>query len=256
MQTLVHRVQRFAPGFLPVLDRLILAWVLRRYDVVHLFYDRGITTPIGCVGISLWELDVLQRANKAVYLFARGPDVRTREATLALGRWNVCVECPEPGKYCVCTKQEGERISATAAHATDAVAMADLDIYTTFALQFDYWPINTALMEPVAGDGHVAPGPLRIVHASSHAHFGGTRHLIATVDALRAEGHEIELILLQSSPGKTAVDEFVKADLVVDQLVGGAYEYPALEAMACGKPVLSYIRDPSRIEASLMSARS
>ncbi len=39
------------------------------------------------------------------------------------------------------------------------------------------------------------------------------------------------------------------ADVVVDQLIGGNIGLTALEAMALGKPVVSYVRDPARFLA-------
>jgi glycosyltransferase involved in cell wall biosynthesis len=247
LRRVVGAVRRFVPGLVPVLDRLILAWVLFRYDVVHLFHDRGITTPAGRFGIPYWEIDALRRANKAVYLFAYGADVRTRDATLALGRWNFCVECPEPGKYCICTEDEGHRVAISAQRATGCLGMADMVPYVPSARHLDYWPIDTDRLQPAPA--HSSGGPLRIVHAPNHTHFKGTRHLLACVEALRAEGREIELVQLQGVPNSAVMKAFAEADIVADQFIGGAYGYSALEAMALGKPVLSYIRDPLAIEA-------
>jgi glycosyltransferase involved in cell wall biosynthesis len=38
-----------------------------------------------------------------------------------------------------------------------------------------------------------------------------------------------------------------EADVVVDQLIGGSFGYFAVEGMAFGKPVVCYIKDPSRV---------
>lgn len=247
LRKVVGAVRKVAPSLIPVLDRVLLAWVLCRYDVVHLFHDRGITTPTGRFGIPVWEIDALRRADKAVYLYAYGADVRTREATLALGRWNFCVECPEPGKYCVCTKEEGRRVRVTAQHATASLGMADMVPYVDGARHLDYWPIDTERLRPAAMPANA--GPLRIVHAPNHTHFKGTRHLIAAVEALCAEGKAIELVQLQGVPNSEVLQAFADADIVADQFIGGACGYSALEAMSLGKPVLSYVRDPSLIEA-------
>ena len=248
LRRLAGAVGRLAPGLRPALDNGVLAWAVRRYDLLHFFHDRGLMQPAGRFGIRAEELAIYRRAGKPVYLLAYGADVRTREATLALGRWNFCTECPEPGAYCICSADEGQRLAGTAALATAAIGMADMVGYVPDAVWLDYWPVDT---EHVTARPPTPPyGPLRIAHAPNHTHFKGTRHLLQAIESLRSEGHAIEIVIVQGVPNTEVLRRFAEADIVADQLIGGAYGYTALEAMALAKPVLSYVRDPGRVEAA------
>ena len=86
---------------------------------------------------------------------------------------------------------------------------------------------------------------LRVAHAPNHAHFKGTHYLVAAVERLQTEGRAIELVRAQGVPNSQVMALFASCDLVADQFIAGFHGYTALEAMALGKPVLCYLRDPS-----------
>jgi glycosyltransferase involved in cell wall biosynthesis len=87
-------------------------------------------------------------------------------------------------------------------------------------------------------------GPLRVVHASNHRRFKGTSYLIQAVEGLKADGVQIELILVEGVPNQEALMIYRSADIIFDQCVMGNYGYFALEAMALGKPVMCFVRKP------------
>ncbi len=228
--------------------RLLLAWALLRYDVFHYFADRGLMPSRGRFGIDPWELDLLRAAGKRVYVYAYGADVRTRRATLALGRWNFCTDCADPEKYCICDDAKGQaRIAATAARATALVSLGDMLTYMPGARHIGYWPI--ALDEIAPAPPPRTDGPLRIVHAPNHTHFKGSAYLETAIERARARGRDIDYVKVQGVPNTEVMRLFAEADLVADQFIGGAYGYTALEAMARGKPVLTYVRTPDLVEA-------
>ncbi len=228
-------------------DRLILIWALLRFDVFHYFFDRGLMRPRGRFGIRTEELDVLRAAGKVVYVFAYGADIRQREATMALGRWNFCVECPEPGKFCICDDRAAAEIAAVCARITAPVAMADMVGYVPGARIISYWPVDMQAIGPAPASAK--EGPLRVVHAPNHAHFKGSPHLEAVIGKLRAAGHAIDYVKVQGVPNHEVMRLFGEADVVADQFLGGAFGYAALEAMARGKPVISYVRSWDMVEA-------
>jgi glycosyltransferase involved in cell wall biosynthesis len=57
------------------------------------------------------------------------------------------------------------------------------------------------------------------------------------------EGLDVELDIVEGLRHDEARRRYERADLVVDQLNAGWYGIFALEAMALGKPVLSYLRE-------------
>ena len=84
---------------------------------------------------------------------------------------------------------------------------------------------------------------LVVAHAPTDRVIKGTRHVVDAVEALRAEGVALRLDLVEGVTREVALDRLAAADLLVDQLLLGWYGTVAVEAMALGRPVLSYIRE-------------
>jgi glycosyltransferase involved in cell wall biosynthesis len=76
-----------------------------------------------------------------------------------------------------------------------------------------------------------------VVHAPSSRRRKGTEHVVAA-----CEGLDVELDIVEGLRHDEARGRYERADIVVDQLNAGWYGIFALEAMALGKPVLSYLR--------------
>ena len=85
-----------------------------------------------------------------------------------------------------------------------------------------------------------------IVHAPSNRAFKGTQYLIEIIKRLKEEGYIFEFVLLENLPNKEIKKRLQGCDIVVDQLLNGWHGKFSVEAMACGKPVLCYIRDDFR----------
>ncbi|HEY8103276.1 MAG TPA: glycosyltransferase family 4 protein [Gaiellaceae bacterium] len=77
-----------------------------------------------------------------------------------------------------------------------------------------------------------------IVHAPSSRRRKGTEHVIAAV-----EGLDADLELVEGLHHDEAFERYREADIVVDQLNAGWYGLFAIEAMALGKPVVTFLHD-------------
>ena len=88
---------------------------------------------------------------------------------------------------------------------------------------------------------HVPPSdrtrPL-IVHAPSSRRRKGTEHVIAA-----CEGLDADLEIVEGLPHHEARERYLAADIVVEQLNAGWHGVFGLEAMALGKPVLSFLHE-------------
>ena len=87
-----------------------------------------------------------------------------------------------------------------------------------------------------------------IVHAPSSRRRKGTEHVIAAV-----EGLDADLELVEGLHHDEAFERYRAADIVVDQLNAGWYGLFAIEAMALGKPVVTFLHDEAvrRTEAAV-----
>jgi glycosyltransferase involved in cell wall biosynthesis len=77
-----------------------------------------------------------------------------------------------------------------------------------------------------------------IVHAPSSRRRKGSEHVIAAV-----EGLDADLELVEGLHHDEAFERYRAADIVVDQLNAGWYGLFAIEAMALGKPVVTFLHD-------------
>ena len=76
-----------------------------------------------------------------------------------------------------------------------------------------------------------------VVHAPSNRARKGTDHVIAACERL-----PVDLDIVEGVPHDEARARYARADIVVDQLNAGWHGIFALEAMALGKPVLTYLK--------------
>jgi glycosyltransferase involved in cell wall biosynthesis len=77
-----------------------------------------------------------------------------------------------------------------------------------------------------------------IVHAPSSRRRKGTEHVLAA-----CEGLDADLELVEGLHHEEARERYRAADIVVDQLNAGWYGLFAVEAMALGKPVVTFLHD-------------
>jgi glycosyltransferase involved in cell wall biosynthesis len=105
------------------------------------------------------------------------------------------------------------------------------------------WVPDAHVVPPGLDLTHYTPAPSEdrprpvVLHAPSSRKRKGTEHVLAA-----CEGLDVELDIVENLRHDEARRHYERADIVVDQLNAGWYGIFALEAMALGKPVLSYLR--------------
>ena len=234
--------------FVPLLTFL---FACSTQDRLHFFYDRGLLPPFNAGVFSTFELFAYKIFKIKTFFWAYGADVRTRMQTQTLGQINCCTFCPSVEKACVCLEDKGQgNYNSIYRLATKCFSMGDLVHYTPGSDNtVFYWPIdinveNGQKYQPVYPTGD-AKKPLVIVHASNHRAFKGTNFLIKAVNDLTEEGYLIELRMIEKMPNVEALENYRLADIIFDQCLIGFHGYFALEGMALGKPVMSFIRNPN-----------
>ncbi len=230
----------------PYLPPLAFLATLPLFDVYVYFYDGGFLAPPRMNRRERFlELPLLRLAGKRIVFEAYGADVRSRRLC-AMWPVSACPECPAPLTHCVCDDTLRERDTTYARDFGDVLlAMGDMHepVFGSRARPF-YWPIDTDHAAPAHPEPHA--GPVRIVHAPNHRFFKGTRHIQAAVEELRARGHAVELDLVERVPNEIARARYAAADIVFAQCLLGWVGFTEIEAMAAGKPVVTYVRDPRK----------
>ena len=234
--------------FLPI---PVFLWACVVADRLHFYCDRGILPSRRPFTFDFRELRIYRLLGIDVFLWAYGADVRNREVSQSQGRPNSCSDCDAPGKYCLCdpaTHASNIRKLSALSRAIFS-GMGDMFGYTTGSIDdVYYWPLD---LQTDGGEKYrpfypqpSSDRPLRIVHASNHRMFKGTKYLIEAVDALRAEGEPVELVLVEKVPNRQALELYRSADLIFDNCLMGNYGFFGLEGMALGKPVMCFVRHP------------
>lgn len=106
------------------------------------------------------------------------------------------------------------------------------------------WVPDARVIPPAIDVASIEPSPPSdrerplVLHAPSSRTKKGTEHVIAACEQL---GLELELI--EGLDHREAFERYRAADIVVDQLQAGWYGVFAIEAMALGKPVVTFLHD-------------
>jgi glycosyltransferase involved in cell wall biosynthesis len=223
------------PGVRLLVPYLTFLWAGLRFDVFGFFFDGGLlaTTPYWRV-----ELALLKLAGKSIIVLPYGSDARLPSRTRALDRWNAYTDVPA-GK-------EDRDEADVQAHLDAFGRRADVVLGNNDLVE-DLPRLDGVLPYPI-DDSRYGPAPapeddvVTVVHASNHRHYKGTRFLEAAVDRLREEGLPVELDVVEGVPLSEARRRYERADVIAADFLVGGYANFAVEAMALGKPVLSYLR--------------
>jgi glycosyltransferase involved in cell wall biosynthesis len=106
------------------------------------------------------------------------------------------------------------------------------------------WVPEAEVVPPGIDLGEYTPAPPSgrarpvVVHAPSSRRRKGTEHVIAACEQL-----PVELEIVEGLHHDEARRRYENADIVVDQLNAGWYGVFAIEAMALGKPVVTFLHD-------------
>lgn len=226
---------------------VLLIGVLLFAKRVHTYCDGGLLASTTPFTFNPRELLLYRLARLQHVAWTYGADVRTQAVTIRLGEPNCCTECDVPGKHCICSVERAdENIARIQKGAVMMASMGDMNEYLPLARHdLHFWPLDLSLpIYGVESNKAFNNNSLRVVHASNHRQFKGSRHLIAAIEILQKEGHAIELILVERIPNAEAMKIYRTADIVFDQCLIGFHGYFALEAMALGKPVMVFMRKP------------
>ena len=252
-------------AYMVAFKRSMLLWrALRRADVVHYNFGEQIfpndpAKPVFGKGIraiyrrmltaynraaSRVELPLLRVANRAIVVTYQGDDARQGDYCRAT--FAVSAASEVESEYYTPESDAHKRIQiARVAKYADCIYALNPDLLHVLPARAKFLPYATVdLRDWVPARKQSDSRKLRVLHAPTHRRVKGTRHVIAAVDRLRnVDGLDFEFVLVEGLSNSEARGLYERADLLVDQLLVGWYGGLAVEFMALGKPVISYIRE-------------
>jgi glycosyltransferase involved in cell wall biosynthesis len=224
----IYERTRFSRLLLPYLTFIRSAM---RYDVFCLYFDGGLlyATP-------WWraELMLLRRSGARIIALPYGGDARLPSVARSRQPWNILSEVPASSDAAAERRVQPRLKAFGCADVIEELPRVD-GIYR--------FPYEHPTQIRVAAERR---DHLVVVHAPNHRVYKGSHFLVEAVDELHARGVRIELDLVEGVPNEEALRRYAAADIVADQFLAGAYALFAIEGMALGKPVISYLDDRLR----------
>jgi len=218
----------------------IFTWSILRFRVLYIYFNGG---GLGLLPGWLWKIEPLlyslARVKTLVMPYGSDVQVMTRSQNL-LFKNAMSVDYPEYSKSKNKIAKQVDIWTQWGDHIVSGVEWVDY-MYHWDTLMLAHFSIDTENIK-AEYKSETNSKTFRIFHAPNHKEIKGTKHLISAVNALIAEGMNIELDLVQKVSNDEVLKRIRNADLVADQFIVGWYAMFALEAMSSGKPVLCYLR--------------
>jgi hypothetical protein len=220
----------------------ILSFFLREghsYEVFQFYFG------VSYSGNRLYEISLLKFLGKKIFFYFCGCDVRNSKFAIRNNIVNACSHCWPM----LCSANRNRAIFIANKYA-DAIFVSTPDLleFIPNALYLPQ-PIDLEVFSAIANECCKKSNPsickdkIIIAHAPSNQSIKGTKYLLEAVLKLQKKGLPVDLVLIEGKSYTEAIRTCAKADLIVDQLLIGAYGQFSVEMMAMGKPVVCYIRE-------------
>ena len=204
---------------------------LRQYDVFHLYFGNTL------LPYPYPDLPLLRALGKKIVFHFCGCEVRRRDLNLKEYDLSGCHECTS----LVCLSKHHPPFSQA-----DRLLVATPDLLEFVpGAELMPGPVDLSEWQPEPFHDKQPEEPIKILHAPTDRGIKGSNYIIAAVERLK-QRYNVELLLLENVPHAEVKAFCSQADIVVDQIMIGAYGTVAIEQMAKGKPVVCYIRPDLR----------
>lgn len=199
-----------------------------KYDCFHFHYAHSLL-PFGL------DLMLLKSLNKKIFFEFHGSELRGQINNIKYPYFHNISQ----------VKRQSKLIKKEIEYA-DGIILHDIELKphlpdTNIPIHIVPLRVDLSRLTPVFPDVEVKK-PV-VVHAPSNRGSKGSNWIIEAANKLK---DQIDFVLVENKSQDEAIEIYKKADIIIDQISVGAYGVFAIECMALGKPVLSYISDEVR----------
>lgn len=201
-----------------------------RYDVFHFHFGRSI-----CYNFDLWILDLLK---KEYFYEFHGSDIRNMEVFCKNSFFEYSDDLKMSKRTIIRNRYICRKATGIILHDDELIPYLPpehVDVYVV--------PLRVNIDSFVPCFPEIQNQNVKIVHAPSKRAIKGTSYLLKAFENLSKKYKNIELVLVEGKNHEEALEIYSEADIIVDQLFIGTYGVFAIESMALGKPVITYISD-------------
>ncbi len=214
------------------------------YDVLHYYFGQSYIYRPGRrdTWLNFADLRLAKARGKRIFMTLQGCDARLAGASHRTHAVTMCK--PEGCRYFSgCTTNQDHVRAAMIAHILPLcdrvfVLNPDLKRHAPMAEFLPYASVDSAAV-PLSLPA--ATGRPLVLHAPTDPLIKGSAEIEAAL-AVLAKEFAFDFIKVTGVPHAEAMQLYARADLVIDQILGGWYGGFAVELMAMGKPVAAYIR--------------
>ena len=210
------------------------AWALLKYDLFEFAFSGGFLMHSH---LRKAEYIFLKLCSKKISVYGYGSDCKVMSDVRKMGfKYNNAMDRTDDW--------EAKHEDLIRANVLRAQKYADVLIAGGDLIHFG----EKGIMLPLATDlslwdYHPTPKHKTIViaHSTNHRSHKGTRFILDCFDRLK-DKLPISMMLIERKPMEECKKMYPKADIFVPDVISGWHGFTAIEAMATGRPVITYLR--------------
>lgn len=230
--------------FLPLFPFVSFVNSLYKFDVFHISFNGCF---LGVTPLKYFEAFFLKLAGKKIIVIAYGSDSYTYRNVR-----DVSMQHAMQSSY----PEAARKMPTIEKQVTYWVKNADIVLNGIMAVDgFGRWDILAPSFVHIDTDEWKAKetystangenGAVKILHTPNHRGCKGTEYLMAAVDQLRAEGLNVELLLLEGVQNEEVKRQMQEADILAEQFIMIGHGLSGVEGMASGLPVMANLSNES-----------
>ena len=216
---------------------LVKTWCIFKFDIFHFYY-----------GTSLWsshlDLPIIKLLGKKIVHHYLGHDVELYKETIEKYEFINMVFWADDIKGNKHDASVKKRFNYENYYSDFQIVCAPQ--YSQFVPAATFIPLAIDLSKYVSIDFGIKDyniEPVIIVHAPTHRGVKGTQFLETAVKKLQEEGYMVELKIYEGITHEQLLEAYKEADFTVSGLLGGWFGTSAIESMASGRGVISFLRE-------------
>lgn len=224
------RVLLYLSDYLP-----LFCFALLKYDIFEFCFRGGFLTNSYLQKI---EPQLLKVCAKVVVIYGYGSDCKILSEVKKQGRFNNAMDRNGKDEN-IDDEIVGRNLFRAKKYADVLIAGGDLThfgpkgIMVPLAADLKPWPFLPTYNKKI----------ITIIHATNHRTHKGSRFIISAVEKLQEKKLPIKFLLIEGKTFKECQKLYLKGDLFITDVITGWHGLTAIEAMALGRPVISYLRE-------------
>lgn len=212
----------------------LFLWAILKYDIFEFAFSGGILMNSHLRKV---ELFLLKISGKKISVYGYGADCKILSDIRGQGfKYNNAMDRIEKTES-LSEKIIRGNVKRAQKHADILIAAGDIihlgkkAVMLPLATDLSFWKYSPLPKNKI----------IKIVHSTNHRSHKGTRFIIDIVSKLEKK-LPVRLVLLEKKTITECQKLYPKADIFVPDVISGWHGFTAVEAMATGRPVITYLR--------------